>query len=566
MTTLQNISNLQNTSRDDPNNSGTYNKFNLSPKFSINGVFTGISTNTNGFNSLIVNINTNVSSIPCGLLIQFSDTGTDFDSNGTINYSTVYYSDTVLNSNYNLNQIKIPDPKFFIKSYPILKKYYRISYTPITQPNILIISSRLCADNYNDNFNSINTFTNKQENIVDALGKLRVSYPKTLIDINFSTVITGITGSTGFNLNYLDVCQGYSGSSGYTGLSYGNASLTLGITGQVNAVSQSRKYSIYQPGKSLLFIGSGIIQYNSNLISGPLGYVTKIGYFDNNNGFCFGFDGSNIFILFKIGLPIYRYNWNIDKMDGTGPSSITLDFTKIQIFVIDMEWLNTGRIRFGFYLFGKIIYCHQINRLNNDINISLNLPIRYEITGLTGYTGTASLTQMSATVISEGGYNPTGNLFSFTWITPSSVSTSEKPLFALRGGGNNYYHQNIIPTKLSLGSSNSSDIFIYKMRLYLDPNDAPISSAVWISPDNFPNYGPLSVTQGTTGLSIPTNWNNSIILDTAVISGSKIIKYDNKNTNMEITADVNNISSIIVITVENATNTIYGTLTWKEIY
>lgn len=565
MTTLQNISNLPNTSQDDPNNTGIYNKFNLSPKFTINGVFTGISTNTNGFNSLIVNISTSTMSKSSGLLIQFSDTGTDFDSNGTINYSTVYYSDTVLTSDFG-DVFEIPDSKFFIKSYPILKKYYRISYTPMIQPNILIISSRLSTDNCNTNINSIDTFTNKEENIFDALGKLRVSYPKTLIDINFPT---GTTGSTGFNVNYLEVCQGYSGSSGYTGLSYGNSSLKLSITGQVNEISQSRKYSIYQPGKSLLFVGSGIIQYNNNFFSGPYGYVTKIGYFDNYNGCYFGFDG-NIFIQIKgleINLGFIRSEWNIDKMDGTGPSGITLDFTKMQIFVIDMEWSNTGRIRFGFYLLGKIIYCHRINGLNNDINISLNLPIRYEIVGLNGCTGNASLTQMSATVISEGGYNPTGNLFSFTWISTGSASTNEKPLFALRGGGNNYYHQNIIPTQLSLGSSNSSDIFIYKMRHFLNPNDAPISNlAVWNSPDNFPNYGSLSVTQGTTGFSTPYNWNNSIILDTAVICGSKIIKYDNKNTNMEITGDVNNISSIIVITVENTTNTIYGTITWKEIY
>jgi hypothetical protein len=565
MTTLQNISYLPNTSRDDSNNSGIYNRLNLLPKFSINGIFTGISTNTNGFNSVIVNISSDTISKSCGLLIQFSDTGTDFDSNGIINYSTVYYSDTVLNSNYS-EQNEIIESSFFIKSYPILKKYYRISYTPAIQPNILIISSRLSTENYNNNVNSVNTFTDKEENTLDALGRLRVSYPKTLIDINFPS---GMTGSTGYNANYLNVCQGYSGNSGYTGLSYGNSHLTLSITGQINEVSQSRKYSVYQPGKALLFIGSGKIQYNNNSISGPYGYINKIGYFDNYNGFHFGFDG-NMFILIKsLGDTsiFYQCEWNIDKMDGTGPNGITLDFTKMQIFVIDMEWSNTGRIRFGFYLLGKIIYCHRINRLNNDINIPLNLPIRYEIVGLAGCTGTVSLTQMSATVISEGGYNPTGNLFSFTWISPSSISTSEKPLFALKGGGNNYYHQNIIPTKLSLGSSNNTDIFIYKMRLYLNPNEAPISNlAVWNSPDNFSNYGALSVTQGTTGVTGPTNWNDSIILDTAVICGSKIIKYDNKNTNMEITADVNNISSIIVITVENATNNIYGTITWKEIY
>jgi hypothetical protein len=52
--------------------------------------------------------------------------------------------------------------------------------------------------------------------------------------------------------------------------------------------------------------------------------------------------------------------WNVDRLDGTGPSKVNIDFTKSQIFVTDYQWLGVGRVRFGFYAYGKIHYCHQI--------------------------------------------------------------------------------------------------------------------------------------------------------------------------------------------------------------
>ena len=69
-------------------------------------------------------------------------------------------------------------------------------------------------------------------------------------------------------------------------------------------------------------------------------------------------------------------------MDGTGTSGYNIDFTKSQLYVIDFEWLSVGRIRFGFYIFGKIYYCHQIsnfNELDEPYMKTANLPIRYEI-------------------------------------------------------------------------------------------------------------------------------------------------------------------------------------------
>lgn len=74
--------------------------------------------------------------------------------------------------------------------------------------------------------------------------------------------------------------------------------------------------------------------------------------------------------------------FNIDRLDGTGPSGYNIDLTKMQMFYIDYTWYGAGFIRFGVRgPQGNIIYCHKIQ--NNNINTeaymrSGNLPARYE--------------------------------------------------------------------------------------------------------------------------------------------------------------------------------------------
>jgi hypothetical protein len=47
-------------------------------------------------------------------------------------------------------------------------------------------------------------------------------------------------------------------------------------------------------------------------------------------------------------------NWNIDKLDGTGISGITLDISKAQILWMDIEWLGLGTVRIGFVINGNL--------------------------------------------------------------------------------------------------------------------------------------------------------------------------------------------------------------------
>ena len=108
---------------------------------------------------------------------------------------------------------------------------------------------------------------------------------------------------------------------------------------------------------------------------------------------------------------VAQEDWNIDKLDGTGPSGITLNSSKAQILWMDIEWLGVGSVRIGFVIDGAFIHCHTFHHSNiieSTYITSGSLPLRYEIanTGIT--TSTSNLKQICSSVISEGGYNLNG--------------------------------------------------------------------------------------------------------------------------------------------------------------
>ena len=75
--------------------------------------------------------------------------------------------------------------------------------------------------------------------------------------------------------------------------------------------------------------------------------------------------------------------FNLDRLDGTGPSGYILDPTKMQMVYIDYTWYGSGFIRYGMRMTnGDVMYFHRIP--NNNLNTqsymrSGNLPARYEV-------------------------------------------------------------------------------------------------------------------------------------------------------------------------------------------
>ena len=506
--------------------------------------FTGTSTDTTGYTNLIITIKSNINSSAGGIVIYFSSDNTTFTS---------YYTDTYFfNTTYN-------------RTFKIINKYYKISYTSPSTPSSLSITSFLDT-NASDTVVPIanDVYSTANDSTRDAFGKLRITYPTTLLDNKFPSS----DGKTEYKSNNMMDCYK---STGLTSFTYGNSKVILTATGTGTATSQSRKYCVYQPGKSMLILLSGVINASSNTAD----CITRLGYFDNNNGLFFQYTNNTMSVVLRNTgsdtTELNQTNWNIDKMDGTGISSISLDFTKAQLFVIDFEWLSIGRIRFGFYLFGKINYCHQITNLNSltvPYMLSPNLPIRYEIVSTSGATG--SLVQICSTVISEGGYTPIGRSFSVGTDPNTSglpVSTTEVPVIAITGIST-YNHENILPTSFTIMDIANNNGYLYRFRLYLSPTGAssPLNGVTLSNVDDN-----SVVAYATTGLSIPAG---SIIVDQGYFYGRGIVSFNSLSdvfTNIiQITSNIDNVCDVLLLTAEktgtSGTGNVFASISWQEIY
>lgn len=241
---------------------------------------------------------------------------------------------------------------------------------------------------------------------LDAFGRLRVSQPVTLFDSQQrfapdpafeSNVVTG--GSVTF-IPTQSSCN-----------------LTVVNTNGSYAARESTYVFKYQPGKSLLITMTGVMAPISN---GNL--RQRYGYFGNDNGFYLELS-DKLYIVQRSNVTgtitntaVANTAWNGDEFDGSGASGVNLDITKAQIFFIDIEWLGVGDVRCGFILDGKYTVAHTFKHANIVSSAYITtacLPIRYEIQSLNGSgPATSNLTQICSTVISEGGYNQTFQLFS----------------------------------------------------------------------------------------------------------------------------------------------------------
>ena len=96
-----------------------------------------------------------------------------------------------------------------------------------------------------------------------------------------------------------------------------------------------------------------------------------------------GIASNGVKIAKTVDTIVSQENFNLDKLDGTGPSGYVIDLNKMQMIYFDYSWYGAGRIRWGVRgTNGSIIYCHEMP--NNNVNTeaymrSGNLPARFEI-------------------------------------------------------------------------------------------------------------------------------------------------------------------------------------------
>ena len=263
----------------------------------------------------------------------------------------------------------------------------------------------------------------------DAFGRLRVSNPFTLFDSSHRFADNGLW-STGTA----------TGGTATFNSAQGLVDLAVTAASGSEVIRETIKVFSYQPGKSLLAISTFVMSpAKTNLRQ-------RVGYYGAANGYYLELNNSTVSFVERtsvsgslVDTPVTQASWNVDPMNGSGPSGITLDLTKAQILFMDLEWLGVGTVRIGFIIDGNYYVCHKFHHANliaTTYITTASLPLRYEITNTGATSGVSTLKQICSTVLSEGGYELRGaqQAVGTPIATPKNLATASTfyPIVSIR--------------------------------------------------------------------------------------------------------------------------------------
>lgn len=333
------------------------------------------------------------------------------------------------------------------------------------------------------------------------------------------------------------------------------------------ALRQSRPYVRYRPGKSQQIFITG--NFGS-----AAGFSAQMGYGDENDGFFvvhqLGLGWGIIYRSSTSGAPVdqvvLQANWNLDRLDGTGPSGITLDPSKQQLVTIDFGWLGIDAVRIGFVFGNQIVYCHQFS-FANLINVPYmqrgSLPVRWSCENV---SGAGSMLATCAAVQSEGGFNTLGVQASTSMdATPVALNfgagaTSLVPLLTIRltSGYNRAALEPILFTLLASGTAT----FQIKILINATISVSGGGALVW-SPTTTP-----AVEKNTNANTITGGFE---LYSEYGLAGSGPVKNTSAGaslaSDLTLGANIAGTSDTLTLAVQplsgNSTS-YYGSLTWRQ--
>lgn len=375
---------------------------------------------------------------------------------------------------------------------------------------------------------------------VDAFGRQRTSQPYTLFD---STMRYNNRPDQWFT-----VASG-SGSSTFLPNECSNA-LTVNTASGDTVLRRTKQYFPYQPGKSLMVMMSFVGAVPAS------GVTQEVGLFDNNNGIILRASGTTIQFVVRsystgalVENVVNQSNWNIDTL----PS---LDFSKAQIFVTDLEWLGVGRVRCGFVIDGEIIYCHEFQHANLIDSVYMQtaiLPLSYRIRNDSMQVSGHTLKQVCSSILSEGGYQPDGAVYSVSHDLTAVPNTSGERITAGIRMASGRTGNVILPVRIATTTA-STDVILWRLRL-----NPTVSGVTWIAADN----GRGNVETITSGSSV----SGGTIVDSGFVSQGSANNYAiEESIRLALGQNASGVSDTLVLTVDSSVNAkALGMIGWVEL-
>lgn len=247
--------------------------------------------------------------------------------------------------------------------------------------------------------------------------------------------------------------------------------ITLPVTTSVGRWIQSYNHIRYAPGISTIMR----FTFSFNTPTNPtmrqrLGMFTDQGTFPSTAGDGLYFENDSGTMAF-----VRRYmtqgatgaeervnqtSWNLDKLNGTGASGVTLDWTKTQHLVIEFQHLGVGTIRFGFETGPKgVVWAHEMHSVNSLAEAwsrTGSLPVRAEAYNY-GTTAISNFSLINVVVLQEGdvadlrGWRYFGGNSGATAKVGGLTANTWYPVMGIRAAGTNDLTKRarIIPVSVS---------------------------------------------------------------------------------------------------------------------
>jgi len=374
---------------------------------------------------------------------------------------------------------------------------------------------------------------------VDAFGRQRTSQPYTLFDSTMRydkridqwyEKISG-SGTSAFLPNESSVAMTVTTASGDT------------------VLRRTKQNFPYQPGKSMMFLQSFIGEEPTE------GLTQEVGMFDDDNGIMLRASGTTLQFVIRskasgsvVETVVDQQSWNINTL----PS---LNFAKAQILAVDLEWLGVGRVRAGFVVNGETIYCHEFEHYNALDSVYMQtaiLPLSYRIHNASDQDGSRTMKQVCCSILSEGGYEPDGAIYSINHSLSSIPNISGERITAGIRMASGRTGNVILPVRIATATA-SSDVVLWRLR----KNPTTISG----------NWIPATNGRGNIETIASGTFSGGTIIDSGFVSQGTANNYETPVAiRLALGIDELGESDVLILTVDSENNAkALGMIGWVEV-
>lgn len=331
------------------------------------------------------------------------------------------------------------------------------------------------------------------------------------------------------------------------------------------AMLKTRRHARYKAGLG------GLARFTALFTTGVAGTEQYIGIVDTTgsgaafkNGFAVGYDGANFgFHRFSndTKTTINIEDWD-DPLDGTGPSGMTIDLTKLNVFAVNYQYLGAGAIELQVEddTTGRFVAVHTIHYANQNTTPSTQNPNYHFIMWVNNGGTTSDIVMKSASYA----YFVEGNTDLIEIHQPQQSSSKQQ--------------KTTVTTEVAIFSIRNKTTYASKAN-FIDIMLENITASIEASSAN--NLGEIRLVKDAT-LGGPPSWSDisttdSVVeIDTAgttVTGGKELLSIPLAGKNDKI---IEKLTDFVIVIADGETVTVSGSsansatinasLLWQELF